>query len=353
MLASQIRRAPRPALVPCAALACALILVWQSIAVSEETKSADAMFRQLDTSADGVLTMDDATVGTRSYLERVFKAAGKKPGDRLTHDEFLAAHERLRNKSASRASKSPPSSSPNAESAQSGGDAPPKGIGFIDTDGDGSISRGEWTKFKQTFSRLDADKDNSLSSDELQATGGAAELLMKLGDLSGDGKISRVEWGKLAQSFARLDANRDSTLDLAELKKAADAATDAASGSATIAKSGPTVWRGRIEGRGQIELTVNGSQIVGRELGKGGGDDSLGAGTFTMSGDGKSGNMDAVYTEGNRAGQTCLGIYKLDGDTLLWCVNNRGGRPQSFAGGGGDWLLTLTRVATETSPSTK
>ncbi|HEY5316153.1 MAG TPA: hypothetical protein VIK18_26735 [Pirellulales bacterium] len=339
-----------------------MLLAWQGVASGQETKSAEAMFRQLDTSADGVLTMDDATVGTRSYLERIFKAAGKGPSERLTHDEFLTAHARLRNNSASRAAKTPPASSPNAESAQSGDETPPKGIGFIDTDGDNAISRTEWSKFKQTFSRLDADKDNALDAAELQATGGAAELLMKLGDLGGDGKISRVEWGKLAQSFVRLDANRDSKLDLAELKKVADAAADAASGSASLAggdnksgaKAGPTVWRGRIEGRGQLELTVNGNHIVGREIGKGGGDDSLGAGTFTMTGDGKTGNMDAIYTEGNRAGQTCLGIYKLDGDTLLWCVNNRGGRPQSFAsGGGGDWLLTLTRVTATSSTSTQ
>lgn len=63
-----------------------------------------------------------------------------------------------------------------------------------------------------------------------------------------------------------------------------------------------------------------------------------------MTGDGKTGNMDAVYTEGDRRGDVCLGIYRLEGDTLVWCVNNKGGRPQSLSGGNGNWLLTLTRV---------
>jgi hypothetical protein len=78
--------------------------------------------------------------------------------------------------------------------------------------------------------------------------------------------------------------------------------------------------------------------------GGGGGGNGLGGGTFTMTGDGKTGNMDAVYTEGDRRGDVCLGIYRLEGDTLVWCVNNKGGRPQSLSGGNGNWLLTLTRV---------
>lgn len=68
-----------------------------------------------------------------------------------------------------------------------------------------------------------------------------------------------------------------------------------------------------------------------------------------MTGDGKTGNMDAVYTEGDRRGDVCLGIYKLEGDNLIWCVNNKGGRPQNFYGGNGNWLLTLTRVKDDTS----
>jgi uncharacterized protein (TIGR03067 family) len=314
--------------------------------------SGEARFRQLDASGDGVLTMDEATPGTRSFLERIFKEAGKQPGDRLTREEFLATQERLRGKSTS----GPTRRSSATESAAEDDKSPPKGLGFIDANGDGSISRTEWSKFTQAFSRLDADKDNSLSSTELEVIGGAAELLVQLADANGDGKIARVEWAKLVHSFARLDANRDSSLDSAELEKVAEATVAAASGSASLssgksAKSGPTRWRGSIEGRGEIELVVEGNHIVGRELGGrgagGGGGGNLGAGTFTMTGDGKSGNMDAVYTEGDRSGQVCLGIYKLTGDTLIWCVNNRGGRPQSFSGGGGSWMLTLNRVSDE------
>ena len=314
----------------------------------QATSNAEAIFKQLDANGDGTVVMDEATVGTRSLLARVFKQAGKQPDGKLTHDEFCAAYEQLGSKSA--ASMAKPAESPaRSDSATPGNGPPPPGLGFIDADGDGQISKGEWTKFTRTFATLDANKDGVVDRAELEATGGSAELIAPLADASGDGKITRVEWGKLVHSFARLDANRDGSLDEAELQKSADAAVASASGSAGLPggkkgseSTGPTLWRGQIQGKGQIELLIAGNRIEGRELGGRG--DNLGAGTFTMTGNGKAGNMDAVYTEGQRAGQTCLGIYRLDGNTLTWCVNNRGARPQGFEQGPGNWMLTLTRV---------
>jgi uncharacterized protein (TIGR03067 family) len=114
--------------------------------------------------------------------------------------------------------------------------------------------------------------------------------------------------------------------------------------SSNNANTGPTTWRGQIQGRGQIELVIAGNQIVGREMGPGGQVNDLGSGTYTMTGDGKIGNMDAVYTTGPQQGDVCLGIYQMNGDTLQWCVNNRGQRPQGFSTGNGSWLMQLTRV---------
>lgn len=225
----------------------------------------------------------------------------------------------------------------------------PSLIKLADTSGDGKIARAEWTKFVQNFRDYDQDKDSALDESELQATGASAELLA-LADADQDKKVTRTEWAGLSQSFAKLDKNRDQSLDASEVRNAAETSLARAGGTAklpgaTARNTGPTIWRGTIEGRSQIELVVNGNTIVGRELSPNGqpGRD-LGTGTFTMTGDGKSGNMDPVYTEGPQVGQRCMGIYVLEGDTLRWCVNNRGQRPVDFSGGNGNWPMTLTRV---------
>jgi uncharacterized protein (TIGR03067 family) len=214
-------------------------------------------------------------------------------------------------------------------------------------EGEAAVSRAEWSALAQSFRQLDVDQDGALAETELKALG-REDVWLNLADSDGDGKIVRTEWVQLAQSFSRLDKNKNGTVEPAELASAAETSATRARGTASLPSSmaklkkdtGPTVWRGRIEGRGEIELTITGNRIVGTE--PGGGD--MGSGTFTMTGDGKSGNMDAVYTEGRRQGETCLGIYETDGKTLRWCVNNKGQRPQDLSGGRGSWLLVLTKV---------
>lgn len=334
----------------CLAAILVLLLAGEQGSLGQSASNADAVFRKLDSSGDGRLTMDEATVSTRSLLERVFKQAGKQASDSLSRDEFRAAYERLHAKPSAGGAKSATAGSAGEPAKASQDATPPEGLRFLDSDGDGSISKAEWSKLSQSFSRLDVDKDTFLDNSELGATGGAAELLKKLADANGDGKIARLEWARLVKNFSRYDANHDGALDEAELNQAAESNLAAASGSASLpgggksaANSGPTLWRGRIEGRSEVELLISGNMIEGREIGPQG-VESLGAGTFSMTGDGKSGNMDAVYTEGPRAGQVCLGIYRIEGDTVRWCVNNRGVRPQEMRGGQGSWMLTLTRV---------
>jgi uncharacterized protein (TIGR03067 family) len=244
-----------------------------------------------------------------------------------------------------------PKEKPEAKPSEPAGDDAdkPSLIKLADTSGDGKIARTEWSKFVQNFREYDKDKDSALDESELEATGASAELLA-LADADQDKKVTRTEWAGLSQSFAKLDKNRDAALDAPEVRGAAETSLARATGTATLrgtaarAAAGPTIWRGTIEGRAQIELIVTGDTIVGRQINPGGGSQDLGKGTFTMTGDGRSGNMDPVYTEGPQVGQRCMGIYILEGDTLRWNVNNRGQRPVDFSGGNGNWPMTLTRV---------
>jgi uncharacterized protein (TIGR03067 family) len=218
---------------------------------------------------------------------------------------------------------------------------------------DGKISKAAWSKFAQAFRTFDVDSNDALDAAELTPAG-YGDIVLRLADSNADGKVIRGEWSQLANSFTRLDKNRDGGVDKSELEAAAEATVAKASGTSTLAgaekkvAAGPTVWRGRIENRGdrgEIEMTVNGNRIVARGSDQGGPMESFGAGTFTMTGDGKSGNMDAVYTEGRQQGQVCLGIYQMEGDTLRWCVSNRNGqRPQDFSTGQGNWLMVLQKV---------
>jgi uncharacterized protein (TIGR03067 family) len=190
-------------------------------------------------------------------------------------------------------------------------------------------------------------------------------------DANGDGKLTRTEWSRLSQLFTQLDADKSGTLDAAEFD--ASPAAPATGGrtmnlngvtpsSATSASStrpaGNTdlasVWRGWIvDGRGEnpnaghmeIELTIVGNRITARELGTQRAPGGLGAGTFVMAGNGVSGNLDATATEGPNQGKNYPGVFAIEGDILRWCVSNRGSeRPETMATDRGNFLMVLRRV---------
>jgi uncharacterized protein (TIGR03067 family) len=118
------------------------------------------------------------------------------------------------------------------------------------------------------------------------------------------------------------------------------------------------IWRGWVvDGRGEnpntgqmeIELTIEGNRITGREVGTRRAPEGIGGGTFVMTGtgNGASGNLDADGTSGPQDGRHFQGIYELQGDTLRWCVANRGRqRPQAMATDRGNYLMVLHRQPT-------
>lgn len=229
-----------------------------------------------------------------------------------------------------------------------------------DADGDGRITRLEWTKFVQGFRRFDADGDNAVAAAELTAAvradaGDDDDDVRKLSpivlapvDFDGDDRATRAEWTSLAAAFKRVDADGDGVLVLAEFETVVAAKKEANEQTKSLAlRAG--LWRGAIvEGRGQnpnagrrIELLIDGNRIAGRDVGRRADDANLGTGTFLASGKPNAGFLDAQYADG----RVCRGIFEMRGDTLYWCVSNRGEqRPDEFVTANGFWLMVLKRV---------
>jgi Ca2+-binding EF-hand superfamily protein len=225
----------------------------------------------------------------------------------------------------------------------------------LDGDADGKVTRAEWTRFVQSFSKLDGDGNQGIDEAELRKAGGDAVEkpgVLVAADSNGDGKLTRPEWTQLARGFARYDKNNDGNITQPEMQATADAAKDAAKPGNASGSNG--LWRGRIvQGRGEnpnsgeeIELAIAGNRIAGRNVRpQSDGTPNLGIGTFVMTGNGQSGYLDAQYVEGGTPGQVCLGIFKMENGALYWCASNRNGnRPTDFATGNGNWLMILRKV---------
>ena len=77
---------------------------------------------------------------------------------------------------------------------------------------------------RAAFDRMDADKDGSLTKEELRSA--AREFREKRGsrlremDTDADGNTSRSEWKGKEEIFNRLDANKDGMLTRDELREA-------------------------------------------------------------------------------------------------------------------------------------
>jgi Ca2+-binding EF-hand superfamily protein len=99
------------------------------------------------------------------------------------------------------------------------------GLGQLDKNGDGVVSREEASvspRLAESFDRLDTNKDAVLSLDELRAGRRAAHhgQLSRV-DTNNDGAISRDEAkssARLTESFDTLDANKDGLLSADELR---------------------------------------------------------------------------------------------------------------------------------------
>jgi len=93
----------------------------------------------------------------------------------------------------------------------------------VDTNGDGVISRSEWTHGQAKFDRLDTNQDGVLSNSERTVYTSKKTKYTSKGrhhgmDKNKDGVITRGEWRGNDQSFRQHDANGDGVLSGAEVR---------------------------------------------------------------------------------------------------------------------------------------
>ena len=99
--------------------------------------------------------------------------------------------------------------------AEEGETDPEKIFAIIDKDGDGKITRAEFTERKmEVFFQKDVNRDTRLSREEFSSIGQAE---FDEADLDGDGKLSTFEFDQAPfANFEALDANGDGVITLEE-----------------------------------------------------------------------------------------------------------------------------------------
>jgi uncharacterized protein (TIGR03067 family) len=111
------------------------------------------------------------------------------------------------------------------------------------------------------------------------------------------------------------------------------------------------VWKGfAVEGEGEnpdrgpvkLQLTISESTIKGSEH-KGSETVNHGEGVYSLDLTQNPAHLDASKSNERGRKESYLGIYRLEGDTLKWCVTRRKQRPSAFATRDGAFLLVLKR----------
>lgn len=232
-----VRSAIRILLSLAAALLLAEPAVAEEGAKSSGNVSSAALFKQLDTNADGKLSTDEVTGDKLRLFKRLIRTADLNSDGHLSAQEFaggLSDDQQL----------------PVIESGTDSTDKPkpprePSALlKRLDADGDGKIQIKEVPEqrrefFKKLLERADSNHDNMLDRKEAIKLGTPGERIKQVAskkeapkpdvdrlveralaaDQNGDSRLSVEEAPKVLQKpFARIDANGDGQLDAEELK---------------------------------------------------------------------------------------------------------------------------------------
>ena len=188
-----------------------LALQWASLAVTPVVPSAEAQagpvsrmrFQALDRNNDGRITRDEWNGNERSFRNHDWNGDGELSGNEVRagrqRDTELADHE-------------PNRFERNLNWTQ-------QNFNNLDHNRDGRISANEWHYDFETFRRVDANRNDSLSLQEFVGEGvdDVRENSFDDMDWNNNGRVERAEWYGGNAEFTRLDANRDGVLSRYEV----------------------------------------------------------------------------------------------------------------------------------------
>jgi len=205
----------------------------------DEFRGPEPLFAQIDADGDGVITKDEAAkfqpgagAGAGMIARRVLGMDKDRDG-KVSRDEFTGPPANFDRLDANKDGFITRNELPGAAAAGVG--APDRAmlrerLQAMDKDGDGKVSKDEFTGEPALFDRLDTNKDGVISREDNPdaapgrppggnpATGGAARAeRLRAMDKNHDGKISKDEFTGPAELFDRLDANSDGVISTDEL----------------------------------------------------------------------------------------------------------------------------------------
>ncbi len=179
-------------------------------------------FIQLDANGDTSLERDEIPETGRAAFDRLLDRGDSNANGKLDADELRTLAQKVQ-----------------AVGGPAAGAMAGARLKAMDKDGDGKVSRSEFTGPAPRFTQMDTDKDGQITMKEARLAMPAAQpaapsntnaeaagpmaARIKAMDKDGDGKISKDEFPR-PNAFDRLDVNNDGFLTPDEMPRAAGAA---------------------------------------------------------------------------------------------------------------------------------